>query len=61
MKISISILAVCLAQLTSAAPSFEKRAVSGYNGVANSGVRQHSNPPSDGYIILTFNASSGQP
>ncbi|KAL0632833.1 hypothetical protein Q9L58_008261 [Maublancomyces gigas] len=37
MKISISILAVCLAQLTSAAPSFERRAVSGYNGVANSG------------------------
>lgn len=43
MKLSISLLAVCLAQLVSAAPGLERRAVSGYNGVANSGVHQHSN------------------
>lgn len=64
MKLSISLLAVCLAQIVSAAPSIEKRAVSGYNGVANSGVRQDTRFPRPGVylveMVLTFVAISGQ-
>lgn len=53
MKFSTSLLAVCLVQLVSAAPSLDRRAVSGYNGIANSGVRPSISPTVVRYLLVT--------